>query len=205
MTLEPNNPGYEIEFEKGAGNSKKVRVGDDSLRDGLEELIEDLMLEGRYNLLATNGHRQMRHAMSTGMLYIIKPSNVTQGTYKSLVAKLNFVMDSYPVNVRDFRKLCDRLLAKCALPHALWVELAVDFEKIIAGSDGASKALKGRITLPNLTSLKLILTVRDKIPGFPLDAMAIKCGEQAYIINMIAIATAHPFVMVASMLIRQNT
>ena len=54
------------------------------------------------------------------------------------------------------------------------------------------------MTLPNLTSLKLILTVREKLPNFPLDGLATQTGEQAKLIRMIGIAAAYPFVMIAS-------
>ena len=163
FTLTPTNPGFELEFEKGAGNSHTVAIGDDCLRAGLEKIIETLMAEPRYNLLAINSHRQMRHAMSTLMLFILKPSNVTLRTYKTMVKKLNFLMEAYPITVTDFRKVCEAVLAKCAITHAMWIDLSADFEKLVAGADGAAKALKGRMTLPNLTSLKLILTVREKL------------------------------------------
>ena len=144
------------------------------------------------------GYRQIRHAMSTLMIYILKPSNITVRTFKTTVKKLNFLMEGYTVNVNDFRKVCEEVLAKCAITHQMWEDLATDFERLIAGSDGAAKALKGRMTLPNLTSLKLILTVREKIPTFELDGFATQAGEQDRIIRMMAIANATPFVMVAS-------
>ena len=120
FSLTPTNPGFELEFEKGAGNSHTV-------------------------------------------LFIPKPSNVTLRTYKTMVKKLNFLMEAYPLTVTDFRKVCEAVLAKCAITHAMWMDLSADFEKLIAGADGAAKALKGRMTLPNLTSLKLILTVRKSL------------------------------------------
>ena len=198
FTLTPTNPGYDLEFERGAGNAYSVAIAGDSLRDGLKEIMENLMTEARYELHAANGHQQMRHAMSTLMIFILKPSNVIMRTYKAIVKKLNFLMEAYPLNVTDFRKVYDAVLAKCAITHDMWLDLAADFERLIAGADGAAKALKGRMTLPNLTSLKLILTVREKLPNFPLDGLATQTGEQAKLIRMIGIASAFPFVMVAS-------
>ena len=119
-------------------------------------------------------------------------------TYKGIVKKLNFLMEAYPLNVTDFRKVCDAVLAKCDITHDMWLDLAADFERLIAGADGAAKALKGRMTLPNLTSLKLIETGRKKLPNFPLDGLATQTGEQAKVIRMIGIASTFPFVMVAS-------
>ena len=198
FTLTPTNPGYDIELEKGAGNSHPVTLVNDNLRAALEEMMETLLTEKRYDMLATNGYRQIRHAMSTLMIYILKPSNITVRTFKTTVKKLNFLMEGYTLNVNDFRKVCEEVLAKCAITHQMWEDLATDFERLIAGSDGAAKALKGRMTLPNLTSLKLILTVCEKIPTFELDGFATQAGEQDRIIRMVAMANATPFVMVAS-------
>ena len=196
FTLTPTNPGHDIELEKGQGNNHPVSMANDDLRAALQEMMETLLTEKRYDLLAQNGHRQIRHAMSTLMIYILKPNNITVRTFKLTVRKLSFLMEGFTLNVNDFRKVCDEVLAKYAITHQMWEDLAEDFERLIAGSDGAAKALKGRMTLSNLTSLKLILTVRDKIPAFNLDAFATVAGEMDKIVRMVAIATATPFMIV---------
>ena len=128
FTLTPTNPGHDLEFERGAGNAYTIAIADDSLRDGLKEILENLMNDDRYEMHAANGHRQMRHAMSTLMIFILKPSNVTMSTYKTIVKKLNFPMEAYPLNVTDFRKVCNAVLAKCAITHDMWLDLSTDFE-----------------------------------------------------------------------------
>ena len=79
-----------------------------------------------------------------------------------------------------------------------WDGLAAEFSTLMNGAGAEGHALATRVIHPNLTSLKLIETVRVKIPAFPLTQFTICMGEYAVIQRMMDIANLYPYVMVAS-------
>ena len=132
------------------------------------------------------------------MLYILKPSNCTQRTYNKLKENLAFLVKKYDVNVNEFQDICTKFFAKCDIVHSTWEGVAAEFSTLMNAAEVKGKALATRVTHPNLTALKLIETVRVKIPKFPLTVFTLKVNENDKVNNMMTIANQHPYVMVSS-------
>ena len=132
------------------------------------------------------------------VLFVLKPSNCTLRTYNALKLKLKFLVKDFDVSADEFRAVCEGFFAKCDIIHSTWDGLSSEFATLMNAAEAEGKALATRVTHPNLTALKLIETVRVKIPKFPLTAFTVKVGENHLVQRMMQIANKYPYVMVAS-------
>ena len=130
--------------------------------------------------------------------FILKPSNCTKRTFTNLKTKLKFLVKDFDISLDDFKHVAANFLSKCDILHSTWEGLAKEFSTLMNGASAEGRALATRVIHPNLTSLKLIETVRIKIPAFPLTQFTICMGEYDIIQKMMVIANKYPYVMVAS-------